>query len=471
MIAPSSTSDQPENPRASREPARGPRFARRFATVYSLLSGAVVGFAVMSGRWDVLAADRQLVLVGLIYWFVPILALRLIVEWRRLWKKAMMAAVLTTVVTVSILEIAGCIFWPERTYLTLREAGLASRRFHHVLPPNKQLISDTLNRGRIVIETNEDGLRTHHDRGEFRRLDLRVVMLGDSYVFSETLPAEKGIPGRLEDMLSAAVPDRSVGVLGAGLMSYSPVIERQVLADVAVHYQPQVTIVCLDVTDIGDDHKYTNESTGPPGDLHFSYPRFLTEPSPRPWLDPMTLQVLRASRLGYPFEWLFSGGGEGWTGPAGRRHKYYKFEVRIGDTLERNRFFILRHPIDDTRVYFENTFAHLQAMRDLCRRSGSKFFLVLLPRPFHWSREEARDDWERLNGYYTGEEPHRNVFLEFFEERGRQEGMNVLNLQPVFQASGVFPLCFANDAHYNENGCQVAAAGILEYLRKHGFVE
>ena len=43
-------------------------------------------------------------------------------------------------------------------------------------------------------------------------------------------------------------------------MSYSPYLERGLFAGVVRQYEPDIVLLMVDVTDIGDDLRYENES-------------------------------------------------------------------------------------------------------------------------------------------------------------------------------------------------------------------
>jgi hypothetical protein len=437
---------------------------RRILIEYVAATIVVLGVVVAVAWEDLPTMDVRLVIVGFAYWLLPIPCIHILLNWRQLWKKALLAVVSTTIVTVAVLELIGWLIFPDRQELTLIQAGYASPRYHHVLPPNRRIVQTQHPPYRIHIETNEDGFRTPHERDEFAEYDRRIVMLGDSFVFGFLLPEEDTIPRQLEGLIQAAFPAQSVGVLNTGIVSYSPMLERQVVLGKAGFYRPQITVLCLDVTDIGDDFKYADENQGTPDNPRFDFPVEWTLPPPARGRGPMTLHVLRKTRLTFPIECLFSSFPEP-RGEGAVHYKYFDFKVEVGGVVERNRFFILRHPLQETRRHFERTFQHIQAVHAACEQLGSHFLLVLLPRHFHWNTKEAPENWEQKLGQYTNDEPHKNVFFEFFESRCAEEHIPVLNLQPVFASSNAFPLCLRDDPHYNSAGARVAADGIFKRLR------
>jgi len=75
--------------------------------------------------------------------------------------------------------------------------------------------------------------------------------------------------------------------------------------------------------------------------------------------------------------------------PTLRRYDWYRFSAKIGTRLETNRFFIYRHPLEETRPYFDLTFAYVMGLAELVQSSGARFLLVVAPRFQHWNPKEC----------------------------------------------------------------------------------
>lgn len=444
------------------------RWFRRFLTVHLLLT--VLGIAAFLAHATLVRAtppDWHLAIVYLCYWLALIPLVRLALDARRLWRKAAFATLLTGGLLVAGLELLGRYPFGDRGPPSLSECAVAHRRLHHGLLPNTRMIWSPGETANITIQTNEDGLRTDYSRRQFLKAGFRVAVLGDSYVFGFLVNLNESVPMLLEGALRAERAALDVRVLNAGMISYSPLLERQLFADVVCNYRPHVTIMSLNVTDIGDDYKYGRENRSTGDDLHFPYPDEYLRPAERPWEGSPSLQLLRASRLAEPMERLL---GRPPAAPAapGRRYDYYRFELAIGGVVETNHFFPIRHPLDAVRPYYDQTLAHIRRVRDDCRAAGSEFLLVLMPYNLHFNNAESPKDIGRIGRHYNGEEPHRYTFFEYFEPAARQASIDVLNLLPAFQESEEFPLCFEHDSHYNAAGNRLAARTIARYLVQSG---
>ena len=145
-----------------------------------------------------------------------------------------------------------------------------------------------------------------------------------------------------------------------------------------------------------------------------------------------------------------------------KKYDYYKFELNIDGGVERNRFFIYRHPLERTRPYFLNTLEHINRIAAAAAESEARFALVIAPRFHHWNPKECPENWEE--DAYSLNEPYQHEYFTFFEERGSQLTYDVFNLLPAFQKTREFPLVFENDPHWNEAGHTFVAKLLADYL-------
>jgi hypothetical protein len=238
----------------------------------------------------------------------------------------------------------------------------------------------------------------------------------------------------------------SVAVLNAGVLSYSPLLSRLLFAGVVEKYDPTLVILLLDPTDIGDDYEYKQQATIRGDDAVFDVEERRTPGSYgavhellRPYLERLIHPV--ADRQRYP---------------------YYAFELEIGGTIERNRFFIYRHPLALTRPYFSNTLDNIDRLAERVAGKGATFVLVISPRFHHWNRAEAPSNWERM--FYELDEPYQFEYFRFFNEAGEMRDYRILDLLPAFKATEEAPLVFDSDPHWNEHGHEFVARTLARYL-------
>ena len=115
----------------------------------------------------------------------------------------------------------------------------------------------------IFVQTNGDGLRTEYDRQRFQQAETRIACLGDSFTFGYGVQGKDSYPVRLQQALRSQLGQESVAVLNAGVVSYSPLLEDRLLRRVVSHYDPQLVLLMLDATDVGDDYQYEGELKRP----------------------------------------------------------------------------------------------------------------------------------------------------------------------------------------------------------------
>jgi hypothetical protein len=361
----------------------------------------------------------------------------------------------TTALVVS--EVALRWVLPERTLPLFRHCR--SSRYHHVSPPNRLMYYGDYDGKHVFVKTNEDGLRTRYSRNAFLGHQTRILVLGDSFTFGFGVRQSKGFTQVLENELRNRRPGADVAVLNAGNTSFSPLIESRRLADLAPHYKPNHVLLFLDPSDIGDDLRYATliENAGL-GDGRF----YAEDSSPYPYYGALW-QCAAPYHLVFtePFRLSRMLLGSPRKRPA-IRSLNRQIEVELDGNLERNRFFIYRYPLDETRPYFDATAGYVNEMAETARRVGADFTLFVSPRYHHWDPNESPQNWERV--YYALDEPYQFEYFRYFDELRSQVSYPVVNLLGDFQTTREFPLVFASDPHWNERGHAFVGRTVNQYL-------
>ncbi|MEM1178901.1 MAG: SGNH/GDSL hydrolase family protein [Acidobacteriota bacterium] len=418
------------------------------------------------GPVEGLTYEATLILNALLYWlFAWILAVALVHRgWaldvcRRQWPQFALLA-FSLLLSGAFAEVAIRLVRPD---LGMRPfERLASPTLHHVNAPNRS----SLGMGNQRVVTNADGFRTAYSREEFLKRKERIVLLGDSYTFGLGVSAEDAVGVVLERRLKVLLPgeDSSIGVLNTGVISYSPFLEQQMFLERAAAYRPTLTLLLLDANDFGDDYQYAQENIAAPGES----PRF---PVPEARDDSGGICDLSAlcralgpvwDRLGKP-AWVM----KRLFGDEEKAYDYYDFEIQIAGQSERNRFFILRYPLEDSRPFLDSTWANIEAVAEAVRATGSEFALVVMPRYFHWNDAECPNNWE--SDRYGVDEPFENAYLEYFDERalGAASFPVWSLLRPFEEATG--PLVFDHDPHWNAAGHRTAGEALAQWLVDDGW--
>ena len=435
------------------------RVARNTAVVLASLAvvlvlSGLIGAGVLDryardGRVDwrsaigALAAYWILLFTGV--WLVP-LALR--------HRRAAALCACGTMAAFGIAEVGARRFVPGSTEISAAAGGFQSREFHHLYPPHVRRYMGRVGGTPIFLETNEDGLRTAYSRDEFRRHDHRVIVLGDSFTFGLGVASEEAFPARMEARLRDEL-DGTVAVLNAGVISYSPFLQKLLLQKKLLEYRPTVVVLVLDVTDIGDDDEYMSLARRSGDTWEFPFEDAAPVRYYGAAFELVRLYVRRFYlALTYPLRLA------GY--PIGRRADYHDFEITINGVQERNRFFVYRHPLAHTKPYFDRTMANIDDIAALAAGVGARFALAVSPRFHHWNANECPDNWER--DQYGLAEPYQFEYFRYFDEASR--AYPIINLLHDFRATDRFPLVFPDDPHWNAAGHAFAAEAIVKHLSR-----
>ena len=435
------------------------------ALVLNLVALPVLSLVLSQGWLDRLSSRGQVpsTLALLAVWtYGSITALALAyIRFRPPLVKVVMAVV-SVLMSLAFIEVGGRLLRIPLGVMPFQE--LPSEKLHHVMPVQRYMYQGRYDDIDVFVETNEDRLRTPYTRDEFLKHRTRIAVLGDSFTFGFGVPGAAAYPARLEELLRVEYPELDVAVLNAGNISYSPIIQARQMEQVISAYEPQVVLLMIDLTDIGDDHKYHAAlREGEAGD-YFEVPEDREESFPGV-IESLLLGPIRKG-LGYPVDVIVNRlANRGLIGPREEEvNSYYRFEVVIRDVVETNRFFIYRHPLELTRPYFDSTLANIVAVANSAGRHGASFALFVPPRFHHWNPKEAPENWE--SEAYQLDEPYQLEYRRFFDEARERVDFPTIDLLPDFRASDEYPLVFREDPHWNSAGHDFVARRLLEHLKE-----
>jgi lysophospholipase L1-like esterase len=281
---------------------------------------------------------------------------------------------------------------------------------------------------------NSDGLRQALEPDAYREEGVNVLFLGDSFTQGSKLedPLRDAFPHVVGRELQSAFPEQTIRVANFGWTSSSPLLSLRRLRDIGEKYEPDLVVLCVDMTDPHDDIKWANliERRG----ICALYQTL-----------PITAKVLSSTAPGL-FWWLY--------------------DRSVGGNLPYHRFFATEQPLSDSRPFLEPIAANIDLIADEARRLGAEFTVFVLPRWFQYDERECPEDWEmdEPRGHHTVLGPYSTVIFDWFAELGASRGYEVFSLLEDFQETDVFPTCLVDDPHWNPDGHRVAADGITARL-------
>ena len=436
-----------------------PRLARCLLICGTVLSLAAV-LLISSGRLNGMSNDGSVDTYTAyqaisLYWLLGVAFCRALAKIREFWKQYVLLGFSLFGCLVAI-EIGLRIIKPE---LALREFEFVrSNTQHHVLLPDSSYHLGQFEGREVIVETNQDRLRTSYSVNAFRKKAVRVICLGDSFTFGAWLPASSSYPEQLEALYRES--GRSdIGVLNAGMLSYSPLLHEQLMKLTLLKYKPDVVTLMLDCTDIGDDYHYglgfDETSSGP----RFSGPE-VSKPNPHLGALWRIAKPVHPSLLA-PFKLLDRLSSN--YAPHDPLD-YYQFEIPVDGNIEDDRFFIYRHPLSETREFFDATLASIERIASLCKQNEIEFILFVAPRYHHWSTVESSSNWEA--GTYGDYESYQNEIFNYFDAKTDLVGFPIVNMLGDFKQTNEFPLVFETDPHWNQAGNRFVARILKRELDK-----
>lgn len=276
------------------------------------------------------------------------------------------------------------------------------------------------------LQTNSDGLRASPEAEDIPKRDFVIFFLGDSFVYGVHLAVAQTLPARIEAGLKERYPGRDLVVINAGWESSSPLLGLRLLKDIGRKYKPDLVLYGFDMTDFRDDLVY-RELLWPRG-------------------------IYRLARPAPASLWLAKSLGRLML-PRGAYRSVFQ--------IPKERFFCVRHPLEETRPDLIPAWESLVEIDSFCRSElDADFCLLVFPRGFQYSVRESPANWEA--GEY---EPLGRWVLEpfrFFREMKSEAPFEVHSLLPAFQETDIFPTCFSDDPHWTPLGVQVAADDVID---------
>ena len=138
-------------------------------------------------------------------------------------------------------------------------ARLEGTRFiHNGSPPGLEYCA--------CVEINDQGMNDEPVPLEKPTDELRVLVLGDSFVEAVQVAREQNFCKRLERLLSER-QHRKVRVINAGVTTYSPLLEYLYFTRELRRYQPDAVVQVFFSNDVYDDLRYTALATFDPNGL------------------------------------------------------------------------------------------------------------------------------------------------------------------------------------------------------------
>jgi len=169
--------------------------------------------------------------------------------------RRVLTSLLAALLTLALVEVALRAFWqPATSYYYYK----SDPTLNHRLRPRIRTWRVLHDGRRIEIITNAKGLRDV-EYGFKEANELRLLVLGDSFIEATTNPFPLISSKRLERMLNERYhgQDLTVHVINGGQVSYSPILEFIFLKTELIDLAPDIVLLNLDMGDVQDDLFYS----------------------------------------------------------------------------------------------------------------------------------------------------------------------------------------------------------------------
>jgi hypothetical protein len=343
----------------------------------------------------------------------------------------MMCSVLKTIGSTLVIALISVVLWllldglfGHRIILEVYHFDVAS--IDHRLQPDSH-----------SLPTNRDGIKGVRESSEFREEDFNIIFLGDSFVYN-SLAGGISIPELLEKRLNERLQTQHSKVANFAWPSSSPFLSLRLLHDLGEKYHPDLVLLGLDMTDFHDDMKYQL--------LIHRAPAFSQLVSRLP----MTMTLLSV----FDKDIL---------------HRLLLLSTKVDGLplygMYKSKYFWLTFDADESLKLFAYVKDSLDKISELSHRMGATFVLFVFPRNFQYNRAESPKDKHRYR--YDFESDTVLLPFAYFAKLSSQVDYPIVSLLETFQQTDVFPTCFEDDPHWNQNGMELASTAIAEQLLAH----
>ncbi|HXT70774.1 MAG TPA: SGNH/GDSL hydrolase family protein [Vicinamibacterales bacterium] len=292
------------------------------------------------------------------------------------------------------------------------------------------------------VGINAQGVRDEEPIGPKPRGEKRIVVLGDSLVFSVQVDAAVTFCEQLERQLNAAGGPDHWRVINAGVQGYGPVDDWFLFDRVAAAFEPDIVLIAAFV---GNDA--IEAADGGPS-IDAGRPLATAQPAAR--------QIRRLVRSSVVLQLV--------------RVRYDQLRARfVTGTPERPLASYLADPPPIVQRGLDVTRQAFGKIADRARAIGARTAVVLVPARFQTDDTDyghLKAAVEQAGGVLDRQSASRR-----FNEALQPLGVPILDLQPILFAQpnrqGLF---FQRTVHLTPRGHDVVSAALFDFLRTSGLV-
>ena len=312
----------------------------------------------------------------------------------------------------------------------------------------------------IKLKYNKYGFR-NPDFPIEKDSQLRVVMLGDSFIESRQVPYEKTASAILQEKLASSTGKPETLVINAGISAYTTTTEFLLLKYQISQFKPDIIVVFFAFNDYTDNYQYKQyvnhpdfDTKGLPAELMPEAYSKLALRSPSVWLD-------RHSALFHFFQLQKT-----IRATRAQSNQVVKL-IASGKLLTESPRAIFKDEFTpDEQRLIDFTHYGISRIKELCDQSNIKLVYAIIPFPaqvnaLEWAAGKAT--WGYAKDEVITSTRYQDLLKGFLEANHIQ----YIDLLPYFKEAGKTERLFLNyDGHWNANGNRIAAEAPFESIMK-----
>jgi hypothetical protein len=345
--------------------------------------------------------------------------------------------------------------------------GRVDAKYHHTFEPRSvlHLVSQPPGEFDVTAGINNFGFRGPQMSLEKAKDTRRIFIVGDSFTFGVGAKDDETIPARLQQM--ADLSGKKIEFINVGRGSTCPLIYYLRLREEIPKFRPDGVVMLLDFSDLWEDWNFeknllcdrNGEMTGL--NPYYEYGRFQWWNFLRAnsvfasYLHNKVVRtVLQIQKLGLKrYLRAVAQGKKAKAVIASAETETIAYDGRLFLRGTQKKEEIERH--------FERTARYILMCRDLARKYGAGFALVLYPYgiqvgPDQWS--EGRVSW----GFEKGKTYTDTFSFDLVESFARKNGIPFINLLEPVRAHAGEKLYFDYDGHFTPAANRVVAAALMQ---------
>ncbi len=354
--------------------------------------------------------------------------------------RRVLTSLLAALLTLALVEVALRAFWqPATSYYYYKSDPI----LNHRLRPRIRTWRVLHDGRRIEIITNAKGLRDV-EYGPKEANELRLLVLGDSFIEATTNPFPLISSKRLERMLNERYQGQNltVHVINGGQVSYSPILEFIFLKTELIDLAPDIVLLNLDMGDVQDDLFYSliadYDENGEP--MRVAHDRPVPMIVQRKWEPPAWQKwLIDQLRLAHFIDQRF------------HLHAMREAVNVVPGDLRYDRLATTRDEANGLDEHYQRTGSYLTMIDRYLKERGIPLLIFAYP----LGHQVAPDEWPqgRLREQFEAGQVYTGTFFPFLQRYCAAQQLNCRLLLDAFRAyRGDEPLYLPYDGHWTPAG-------------------